>query len=352
MELTSAISVYSVHHGKESKFATSNIWFSSDAVTSGTTVSPKTVMATSLSYGDFFVGWITALPLELTAAIAMLDKRHPSLSGVQGDDNIYILGSVGDHNVVIASLPIGEVGTASAAQVAVHMQRTFPSIKIGLMVGIGGGVWGSKDIRLGDIVVSKPSHQNGGLFQYDFGRHCPDGFKISGFLNAPPRLLRSAVSTLRAMHDIPGQNRLLDYLSPAENPNLPERYLYPESAPDRLFESTSVHKADAKTCDNCDHTRLVAREYRNSRNPVVHYGSIASANRVMEDGVFRDELAAKHGILCFEMEAAGLMNTFPCIVIRGICDYADSHKNDQWQCYAAAAAAAYAKELLRFLPPI
>jgi hypothetical protein len=50
------------------------------------------------------------------------------------------------------------------------------------------------------------------------------------------------------------------------------------------------------------------------------------------------------------MEAAGLMNNFPCIVIRGICDYADSHKNDRWQRYAAATAAAYAKELLAFVP--
>ena len=46
------------------------------------------------------------------------------------------------------------------------------------------------------------------------------------------------------------------------------------------------------------------------------------------------------------MEAAGLMDSFPCLVIRGICDYADSHKNKRWQPYAAATAAAFAKELL------
>jgi nucleoside phosphorylase len=50
------------------------------------------------------------------------------------------------------------------------------------------------------------------------------------------------------------------------------------------------------------------------------------------------------------MEAASLMMDFPCIIIRGICDYADSHKNKQWQGYAALAAAAYAKELLSYLP--
>jgi nucleoside phosphorylase len=47
------------------------------------------------------------------------------------------------------------------------------------------------------------------------------------------------------------------------------------------------------------------------------------------------------------MEAAGLMNHFPCVVIRGICDYSDSHKNKEWQGYAAMAAAAYTKDLLR-----
>jgi hypothetical protein len=48
------------------------------------------------------------------------------------------------------------------------------------------------------------------------------------------------------------------------------------------------------------------------------------------------------------MEAAGLMDSFPCLVIRGICNYADSRKNKRWREYAAAAAAAaaYAKEIL------
>jgi nucleoside phosphorylase len=79
----------------------------------------------------------------------------------------------------------------------------------------------------------------------------------------------------------------------------------------------------------------------------IHYGTIASGNQVIKDGISRDRLSAElGGVLCFEMEAAGLMNDFPCLVIRGICDYADSHKNKAWQPYAAATAAAYAKELL------
>ena len=65
----------------------------------------------------------------------------------------------------------------------------------------------------------------------------------------------------------------------------------------------------------------------------------------------RDELAREKGILCFEMEAAGLMNNFPCLVIRGISDYSDTHKNDDWQGYAAMTAAAYAKDVLRQICP-
>jgi hypothetical protein len=86
-------------------------------------------------------------------------------------------------------------------------------------------------------------------------------------------------------------------------------------------------------------------------NPTIHYGLIASANQLMKDALIRDKLSAEKDVLCFEMEAAGLMNHFPCLVIRGICDYADSHKNKAWQGYAAMVAAAYAKDLLYRIAP-
>jgi hypothetical protein len=83
---------------------------------------------------------------------------------------------------------------------------------------------------------------------------------------------------------------------------------------------------------------------------VIHYGLIASANQVLKDSRQRDQLARDLGVYCVEMEAAGLMNDFPCLVIRGICDYADSHKNNEWQGYAAVVAAAYARELVLVVP--
>ena len=85
-------------------------------------------------------------------------------------------------------------------------------------------------------------------------------------------------------------------------------------------------------------------------NPAIHYGLIASGDRLIKDAQLRDKLANEKGVLCFEMEAAGLMNQFPCLVIRGICDYSDTHKNKEWQGYAAMAAAAYAKDLLYQIP--
>jgi hypothetical protein len=123
------------------------------------------------------------------------------------------------------------------------------------------------------------------------------------------------------------------------------QFTSPGAGKDHLFEAAYDHVGGV-TCHLCDLNRLVNRDPRNSPNPVVHYGTIASANQVMKDGLTRETLRNQFDFRCFEMEAAGLMNNFPCVVIRGICDYADSHKNKEWQPYAAATAAAYAKELL------
>lgn len=102
-----------------------------------------------------------------------------------------------------------------------------------------------------------------------------------------------------------------------------------------------------------DPSNLIPRRERteNENNPAIHYGLIASANRLMKDALLRDKLAKEKNVLCFEMEAAGLMNEFPCLVIRGICDYSDTHKNKEWQGYAAMAASAFAKDLLCRIAP-
>jgi nucleoside phosphorylase len=106
-----------------------------------------------------------------------------------------------------------------------------------------------------------------------------------------------------------------------------------------------------ESCIHCDRSKVVKRKPA-TRDMCIHYGLIASGNQVIKDGVRRNEINKMLGgnVLCFEMEAAGLMNDFPCIIIRGVCDYADSHKNKDWQEHAAAVAAAFAKELLSVVP--
>jgi nucleoside phosphorylase len=117
-----------------------------------------------------------------------------------GDLNGYVLGKLSGHNVVIACLP-GTQGKGTAAIVTTNLQRTFPSIQWRLLVGIGGGVPGDEnDIRLGDVVVGMPHGQHGGAVQYDLGKDTERGFKLKGFLAAPPSVLRSAVEIMRSDH--------------------------------------------------------------------------------------------------------------------------------------------------------
>jgi nucleoside phosphorylase len=303
-----------------------------------------------LTHQDYTVGWICALPLELTSAMAMLDERHSPLVQHPADHNAYTLGRVGEHNVVIACLPAGHTGTNSAATVAAQMRYNFGGIRFGLVVGIGGGVPSTDcDIRLGDVVVSQPGPQNEGVVQYDFGKTMAEGrFVHTGSLNSPPTVLLTALSALQAQHAWQG-NRLAEYLRPMNNPRLRPQFGYPGVEHDQLYEAEYDHLGGA-ACEQCDSSRLVIRPPRETSDAVIHYGTIASGNQVMRHGATRDRVAREFGVLCFEMEAAGLMNDFPCVVIRGICDYADSHKNKRWQQYASATAAAYAKELLSIMP--
>jgi nucleoside phosphorylase len=299
---------------------------------------------------DYTVGWVCALPVELAAAKVMLDETHEDTTREAGnnDENVYCMGSVAGHNVVIGCLPAGHIGNNSAAAVATQMRAAFKSIRFGLMVGIGGGVPSAEaDIRLGDVVVSQPQWSFGGVVQYDLGKATPDGFERIGALNSPPRILLSAVSMIQA-NEMVGKSTLSNYISILES--VPT-FCRSRAGPDLLFRAAYNHER-GHTCDQCSVEDQQSRPQREKRaEVVVHYGTIASGNQVMKDAAERDKVSAElGGVLCFEMEAAGLMNSFPCLVIRGICDYADTHKNYQWQAHAAGTAAAYAKQLLSVIP--
>jgi nucleoside phosphorylase len=279
----------------------------------------------------------------------MLDEEHEDLQQDEHDNNIYSLGRIGEHNVVIACLPAGLIGNNPAAAIATQMRVTFRSVQFGLLVGIGGGVPSAEaDIRLGDVVVSSQTHQGyGGVIQYDFGKATPSGFQRTGFLNSPPTILLSAIAKLRT-NQHHRRTRLMEHIFKLGN--LLE-FNRKAAGLDVLFEATYNHEA-GPTCLSCSLGKQMDRQPRLSEEPMIHYGTIASGNQVIKDGAKRDTISKEFGgVLCFEMEAAGLINSFPCLVIRGICDYADSHKNKTWQGYAAGTAAACAKEILSVIPP-
>ncbi|KAF1981386.1 purine and uridine phosphorylase [Aulographum hederae CBS 113979] len=306
----------------------------------------------------YTVGWICALSCESVAAQLFLDEHHEGPEYVsQNDNNSYTLGKIGKHNVVIAVLPAGEYGISSAASVARDMVHAFPNVRVGLMVGIGGGAPTDKnDIRLGDVVVSSPRSGDGGMIQYDFGKTVQaKSFQNSKFLDQPPNFLRTAVSALVTEHKMKGHTikNAIDAVLQSY-PRLQQEFQRPEQDSDKLHLSNVVYSDnDEASASSKDADLLVHRRERGPHedDPAIHYGLIASANQLMKDATIRDKLAKDRNVLCFEMEAAGLMNHFPCLIIRGISDYCDTHKNDQWQGYAAMTAAAYAKELLLRIHP-
>jgi nucleoside phosphorylase len=313
------------------------------------------------SNDEYTVGWICALPIEMAAAKGMMDEEHgdPQWAPQEADHNTYLLGCIGKFKVVVACLPKDEIGSSSAAAVAKDMLFTFPNVRVGLLVGIGAGIPDYEsndiqDIRLGDVIISSDK-ESGGVVIYDFGKRLADGsFKSMYALDRPPRPLRTAISLLEAEHQT-RENRISQYID-----QMLEKYPYmrkkgfthPGQSADQLFQANYPH-VSGRSCAKCDPAERIDRypENRPDTGPAIHYGVIATGSAVIKHAPTRDEIGQKHRAICLEMEAAGLMNNFPCVVIRGISDNADSHKNDQWQPYAAATAAACAKELLEYVQP-
>lgn len=310
---------------------------------------------------QYTVGWICTIPTESIAASCFLDETHERPDHVSiNDNNDYTLGKMAGHNVVIAVLPDGQYGQSSATGAAKDMLNSFPNIRVGLMVGIAGGApTVQNDIRLGDVVVSSPQDKTGGVYQYDYGKVIQgQGFQQTGFLNQPSTLVRTTVNGLKTQYKIRG-HKIDESIKAVLNkyPRLANDFSRPGEDRDCLYKADFVHPVGQKGgCDYCCgmlSERVVERRARTQKedNPAIHHGIIASGNWLMKDASIRDTFANEKGIMCFEMEAAGLMNHLPCLVIRGICNYSDSHKNKEWQGYAAMTAAAYAKDLLARMVP-
>ncbi|KAF9889051.1 hypothetical protein FE257_008028 [Aspergillus nanangensis] len=311
----------------------------------------------------YTIGWISPLEIEYTAALVMLDEEHASPEERPvADENIYGLGSIAGHNIVIASLPV--MGNNAAATVVTQMRNTFPNVQYILLVGIGGGVPTTTDngvIRLGDVVVSKPTNGHSGTIQYDHGKAQVGHFQRTGALAPPARLLLNAAGDLAAKSARMRKDPIAQHLKRFDTSHKKlKRYAFPGPAKDHLYEADYVHLDPKKSCNDCrcDPRRRVPREtfdvaeMETDDEPmvVVHRGTIASGELVIKNATLRDQLAQQYDIFCFEMEAAGALAGSNCLVIRGISDYCDSHKNNEWHGYAAAVAAAYARQLLFHVP--
>jgi nucleoside phosphorylase len=304
-------------------------------------------MLRGVTCNDYHVAILCALSIELLAVRALFDETHEQIQTAQEDTNHYALGQMAQHFIVTTCLPSAEYGTNAASAVMQNLRRSFPRVETCLLVGIGGGVpSGENDIRLGDVVVSHPIGAHPAVLQYDMGKILDNGdFERTGRLQEPPRLLMTAISNLKSNPN-PGANPLQSFLEIIGEGR--SSYQLPGGEKDVLFAADSPHQTTDSHCQQCE-GELIDRSVRESDQPRIFYGPIGSGNQVMKSAKIRDCLRARHKILCFEMEAAGVMNLIPCLVIRGICDYADSHKNKVWQEYPAAAAASYAKLLLSVL---
>lgn len=310
------------------------------------------------SRDNFEIAILCAIQPEVEAVRQLFDHDWEDdgqpYDKAPGDPNAYSTGLVGRHNVVLAHLP--NIGKVAAAAVASNCRKSFPNVKLALIVGICGAVPslpdGKTEIFLGDVVFST------GVIQYDLGRQFPTHFErkdtLEDSLGRPTTELRALLQKLRSLQDRKKlQSKLVGHLTELQKETEIQAE-YPGCAKDRLFKPTYCHKIDWQTCEECkcdEDFILRCRIDQTVPQPAIHFGVIASGDKVMMSGKERDEHACRDTVVGFEMESAGVWDTFPCVVIKGASDYADSHKTKEWQRYASATAAACAKAFLEYWSP-
>ncbi|KAG7433975.1 Regulatory protein AfsR [Fusarium oxysporum f. sp. raphani] len=301
---------------------------------------------------DYKVAWIAPLEIEAKAALYLLDERHSGRFPVdRGDDYVFHAGAMGGHNIIIATLPAGqEYGTGSAAALASQLKKFFPNLWFGLLVGVAAGLPDlsrvpARDIRLGDVLVGLPDGESAGLVPYDLGKETEDGFqplRLGHSLAMTEPIVRAAIGSIKL--EAPDDTKVfLPYYEKIRNcEHSTGTFADPGQDNDILYLA----------CGN-GQEKVVERSRRSKSNyqrTRVWYGPIGSGDKLLKNAQKRNELRDRHGIIGLEMEAAGTMNRIPVGVIRGVCDYGDRHKNKNWQPYAAAMAASYARALLDEIP--
>ncbi|KAF4884064.1 hypothetical protein CGCF415_v015680 [Colletotrichum fructicola] len=325
---------------------------------------------------DFQVAVVCALPLEYNAAVfaceEVWDKGETRLGNAPGDYNTYATGRMGGHDIVLLLLP--NMGKVSAASAAASLRSSYHGIRLAILTGICGGVPGvgtNNEVFLGDVIISKS------IVQYDLGRKYPSHFEpkdtIEDNLGRPSKEVRSLVATFQTLHGRSAlQRRASQILDQVQRRSTDEGhqtlYRRPAATEDRLFESDYLHRhhnssqcgcnesnacgsAQAASCDvlgslETQESPEQAEVGTAGREIRVLVGRVGSADTVLKAGLERDRIAGEHNLIAFEMEGAGIWDEIPCIIIKAVCDYADSHKNKKWQHFAAATAASTTKALL------
>lgn len=294
-----------------------------------------------ISPRDCLIGWICILQNEYYEAKKMFDQTYDTTHIVRGrgDRNSYDVGRIGNHLVVMNCPACGAYGQIQASKIASDMRSTFPAIRFVLLVGIGGASPAKKDVRLGDVVLGT------NVLPYMQGKQTDTGIVITGRPGVPPTNLRTSITRLVGeLREGPSLERKIEMMGSNAIPRPPR---------DNLYKASYMHSKDCDCLldDPKAFSQFHPRPDRGKDLVRMHQGVVGSADQVMKNASFRDEYALNYDIICFEMEAIAVMQTTSCITIRGMSDYSDGHKNDDWHSYASLSAAICAKELLKIISP-
>lgn len=298
----------------------------------------------------YTVGWICSSYTEFRDAWIMLDERHLTLPRFAGNDISYILGEIGQHNVVIAC---PSERSNAAAWVASQILLDFPHIRFCLSVSVSSGISSLPfgNIQIGDIVVGMPGGSRPGVVQYKTF-YDQDVIRVKGKVNlaAPPKSLRAAVTRLKKAHKMGKDHFLTSHSRPIPN-NMQSLPSFPEPISE-YFKAGVYHRTAQPLEANfrhrcstgyCEHV------------PKVHYGLIALINELFnEQNLWRLVYLVSEEVLCVGKEVGAFPTRFPCLFVRGICDLIDSplpaKEKAEARVYAATTAATYARDLLLTLP--
>ena len=287
------------------------------------------------------IGVITALPKEFAAMKQILDIENTSEKQPENDNNNYAIGYINSLNggqikVVIALMK--EMGTNNAASTVTNLLRSFEDVDDIIVCGIAGGVPNvlkSEDhVRLGDIVISDKN----GVLQYDSLKETDTNITIRDYSSKPSAKLLGIVNLLIADFEgnkKPWINHLKIHEGKLRNSNRPN------------VDTDILTIKGTKVAHPIDKDRFL-------QEPKIFHGSIGSSNTLLKNEDKRDFLRDTYGVKAIEMEGSGIADgtwvlSKGYLVVRGIVDYCNPDKNDEWHNYAATCAACYTKSIIERL---